>query len=649
LTIALFRSPAAVLRRIVRLPRKACLMHKSLPFLVCISALLSLVGCEHMVENRVVQRFAESIQEHDLEQMKAEASSKFEEQVVQGDDIFKALKLLDLPEGMPKITSVKNIRREKRGKVVQKRVYATIGPDHRKIIFMLKPDGISGRWVVDDLFLSKSDLDNNRSVAARLNVLLGVQEALDAWKSGSRDKILAAATPEFQQALVELTPLQMSQFAKKITAGLADATKIMPNERIGDETAELAIAKLEAQLVMTLRRDDKRWRLDDMSVKARRTGDDIASARLVAGAMSAALRFETAYRQSDKIALRDVCTPRFYEGCLASADVTTVRLPESGPGLDGFDIKLEEKTATFVVPAGSEWLKISLAQQPIERMHAAPRFLVDEVTIYDQTQDKRLSALFTARATLDAFCAAHGSRDLKAIKNYSTHDFNERVWDKAAVELLGSLPMAGFSRHRPKVLQLRFEGSLTEIMVEQGSTPVTYRLRDENGRILVDDLLSPSTAWPESLKASAEVLLPLLCFRDALRQSQMPLVLANASYEFSRIAWEHFEVAPKFDVDPESYFRVPLTLISRTENNAKVIYGDERFGAHVELVRERGQFAVDDVTLVSGRGDEQRIGLKKAIRTQLAHGEAGASAVSSEDRRGGLFLDEDVHSRRAAN
>ncbi|MBI3863886.1 MAG: hypothetical protein HY290_18505 [Planctomycetia bacterium] len=607
-------------------------MYRTLPFLLCGYAVCLVVGCEHMAESRVVHRFAESIREHDLAQMKAGASSDFEDRAVKGYDTFRALKLIELPEGMPKVVSVRDIKDDKK-KVVQKKVWTTVGKDKRRVAFMLKPDGKSGKWVVDDIYLSKADLDNNRSVAQRLAVLLSLQESLDAWKAGSRDQILAAATPEFAQSLAELSPLQVEQFARKITGDLADTTRILGDERIGDETAELAIARPEADLVMAFRRDGSRWRLDDLAVKARRTGDGIASARLVAGAMSSALKFEHAYSHADKRTLQEVCTARFYNGCLASADLATVSLPQSEPGLAGFDIKLEEKMATFIVPSGNEWLKISLALQPVERLHAAPRYLVDEVTIYDQTQDKRLSALFTARATLETFCAALARRDLKSIRQSATHDFNERVWEQAAGELLGSLPTAAFAHIPPRLLHTRFEGSLTEMMVEHGETPVTYRLRDEGGRILVDDLVTPASGWPESAKAASEALLPVLNFRVALRQSQMDGVRAQSSREFLQYAWKHFDEAPKFDVQPEEYFKVPLTRIERMEDRASVQFGDDRFGARFELVRERGQFVVDDVTLISGRSEDQRIALKRTIRTQLAEGDQPATAGATNNRR----------------
>src|SRR5262249_52337134 len=163
------------------------------------------VGCSHMVENRVVQAFAESLKDHDLATMKAESSRELEEKAVNGDETFRALKLIELPEGMQKVVNVKPIKDED-GKPIAKHVLATIGKDNRKVVFRLKPDGNSDRWVVDDLFLSKDDYENNRSVATRLGVVLSVQEALDAWKAGTRDRILGVATPEFAQALSQLSP-----------------------------------------------------------------------------------------------------------------------------------------------------------------------------------------------------------------------------------------------------------------------------------------------------------------------------------------------------------------------------------------------------------------------------------------------------------
>jgi hypothetical protein len=572
-----------------------------------------------MVESRVVTAFAQSLQAQDSEKLIAETSSDFESKAVKGDETFRALKLIELPEGMPKVTFVKSILDEDGKKVVAKRVTATVGKDKRKLYFNLKRDGASNRWVVDDLFLSKDDLENNKSVAVRLAVLLALQESLDAWKSGAREQILTAATPEFAQALNGLTTLQLAQFAKKVTSDMPETTKVESDDEIGEETAAMKVLKGDGDLILKFRRVGQGWRLDDLAVRSRRVGDDVASARLVSAAMGAALKFESAFRRSDKRALEQVCTASFFEGSLAPSDLAQVHLPETGPGLDDFDIKLDNARATFVVRSGDEELTISLKQQDIERLHAIPRYLVDDVTIYDlkSAQDKRLSSLFTAQATMEQFSIALAKRDIETLKKNSTHDFNQRVWDKTALAHFDGLPMISPAAVKPTILQTSFKGSLTEILIEQGETPMTYVLRDEGGRMLVDDVISPASDWPESLKASVEVLISILNFRSALATSNMEAIRETASNDFTRFAWNHFQMAPQFDLNPEEFLKTPLTRIRRSEDRAEVSFGDTRHGARFQMVKEKGQFQVDDVTLVAGPLDRDQIPMKRTIRTQL--------------------------------
>src|SRR5579863_6572360 len=259
-------------------------MRTILPFLLCGIVLGLSAGCAHMVASQVVTAFARSLQDHDSTKLIAETSADFGSKAIKGDDTFRALKMMELPEGMPRVTFVKAIKDEEGKRVVAKRVTAVVGKDKRKLYFNLKRDGNSNRWVVDDLFLSKDDLENNKSVAIRLAVLLALQESLDAWKSGAREQILAAATPEFGQALGDLTALQLAQFAKKVTTEMTETTKVVSNEYIGDETAEMLIVKGDTDLILRFQRDGQRWRLDDLAVRSngrlRNAGTDIASARL---------------------------------------------------------------------------------------------------------------------------------------------------------------------------------------------------------------------------------------------------------------------------------------------------------------------------------------------------------------------------------
>ena len=294
-------------------------------------------------------------------------------------------------------------------------------------------------------------------------------------------------------------------------------------------------------------------------------------------------------------------------------------MPETGPGLDDFDIKLDNARATFVVRAGDEELTISLKQQDIERLHAIPRYLVDDVTIYDlkSAQDKRLSSLFTAQVAMESFNAALAKRDVETLKKNATHDFNQRVWARMTAAHFDGLPMAQLTAVRPTILHTRFKGSLTEILIEQGDTPMTYVLRDEGGRMLVDDILSPAGDWPESMKSAVEVLISIVNFRTALAGSNMEAIRGAASDDFTRFAWNHFQIAPEFDLDPHDFLKSPLSKISRSEDRAHVVFGDARHGARFQMVREKDQFVVDDVTLIAGPLERDQIPMKRTIRTQL--------------------------------
>lgn len=602
-------------------------MRTILSVVLCGIPLCLAAGCTHMVESRVVQAFAESLQEHDAKRLKAEASSEFEDKALKGDETFRALKLIKMPEGMPKVISVKDIRDESGKDVVEKRVVAAIGKEGRKVAFRLTREGGNGHWVVDDVFLSKEDYGTaNKSVATRLAVLLSLQESLDAWKSGDRSQILAAAAPEFAQALSELTPEQLTHFAKTVTSDMADV-RILPDERVGPETAELRLARDGGELVMQFRRFENHWKLDDLALEAHRGGQDIASARHVAAAMASAFRFQGAFRGSDKRTLAEVCTPQFFKGSLATADLGQVKLPEPSPAMDDFDMKLEGAKATFVIRSPTEMLKISLAQQPKQELHSAPRFLVDEVTIYDlrSAQDKRLSSLFTAHATMERFAAALAAGNVANLKRDSTHDFNQRAWENAAPEQFESLPMTRVAAVKPHIVQTRFKGSLTEVLVEQGDSPLTYVLRDEGGRMLVDDVLVPAHGWPESMKTTLDLMIPVLKFAAGLSQSNLDAARDYSSGNFNHYVWNHFDEAIDFEPSPESFLNSPLASISLSADRADVVLGNRNHGAKVFLIKEQGHFRVDDVSLVFGPGQEREIHLKRAIRMQISEGDLSSA------------------------
>jgi hypothetical protein len=224
---------------------------------------------------------------------------------------------------------------------------------------------------------------------------------------------------------------------------------------------------------------------------------------------------------------------------------------------------------------------------------------------------------------MEVFGSALADGDVTALKSCSTHDFNQRVWEKEGIARhVSELPVGRSRTAKPQIVQTRFQGALTEILVEQGETPLTYVMREEAGRMLVDDVLIPSPGWPESLKVTAELLLPVLNFAAGLRESRIDVVRGTSTADFTKFAWSHIDRTPDFEPMPDAFFRTPLTSVSLAADRADVTFGNSRRGARFFLVKERGQFRVDDVMLVTGPGTDQQIPLKRTIRTQLAQGGA---------------------------
>ena len=106
-------------------------------------------------------------------------------------------------------------------------------------------------------------------------------------------------------------------------------------------------------------------------------------------------------------------------------DLSLVELPGVSNGEEKFDLKLDGTSATFIVPAGSEMVKLTLEQQNPTKFNSTSRYLVDDVTIYELngSQDKRLSALFTAHQALNDFSVALAEHNLKALRAHSKGDW----------------------------------------------------------------------------------------------------------------------------------------------------------------------------------------------------------------------------------
>jgi len=598
------------------------MLRPSLSALTVLGLLAGASGCKHMTETKVITAFHRSLSEHDLDRLRDHVTDEFEDKAVKGADTFEALDLIDFPEGKIKVVKVVDTETDDKKRPLEKKVTVEVGETKQRVVVFLKKDEERNRWVVRDEYLRREDMEKNRALSTRLEVLIGVNSVVSGLRTGVRDNLGGVATPEFSQSLAGLSEDHYRQLATKLTGGLAPQARVLPNDRIGEETAAVRVARSDGELVLEFRRGSGRWLLDDISLETRKGQGDIASVRDMSGALGTAIWFLQCYQQQNHQQLAELCRPEFFQGSLKEADLSQVPLPSEPANMQDFEIDLKDRTAAIVIRHGQELVKINLERIGERTIHEAPRYVVEEVTIYElnRQQDKRLSALFHNRRALAGFAQAITEQDLTALLTLTTHDFKDRVWQAVTPGHFTWLPGHSLFAGEVKVLQTWFKGPLTEVLVEHGDTPVTYQLRDEDGRLRVDDVLVPASDCPQSWKSTLEAMIPVANFALALEQQDMNRLRGVASRDFTKSVWMHLDSVPDFDPTPQRYLREPLQAISIQGTGTVVVLGSHHRGARVQLVRENGRYRVEDMTLIAGKLPDERIALKRTIKTQLAEG-----------------------------
>ncbi|MGH7127245.1 MAG: hypothetical protein ACREJB_19215, partial [Planctomycetaceae bacterium] len=374
---------------------------------------------------------------------------------------------------------------------------------------------------------------------------------------------------------------------------------------------------------------DDAWKVDDLAVESRSEQEHVPSLVKTATAMKTAAAFLTAFANEDVGALERVATEKFFRSSLAPADLSSVRLPSAEIDPDDYTVKLIGERADFVIRGETETVQLTMVRTDAGSDADAPvAFAVEDVTIYelDGREEKRLSALFTSQGVMRLFADALARGDLAMLRTVSTADLNDRVWQHAEQGGMALLPVEDVPAGPPRILATHFDGPITEIAVRQGPLAMSYLLRDRDGEVQVDDVLLPFPNRPESLKKSAEILLPVRRFTAALAATEIAALQRNASKDFNRLVWKQTEIVPDIGFDLLAHLRAPLRGITElSANEFLVTLGDERLGAQVLLVREYAHLVVDDVHLIAGTDPSQRVAMKNAMRLRMAQGDYAAA------------------------
>lgn len=603
---------------------------------------LSLSGCANVVETRTIELFSKALESGDLQQLKKATSTDFEERALRQNAALDDLKLLRLPTGDLEIDKVEEVS------PTVKRVTVMVGESKQKLKYQLKLDPRTKKWVVDDIYLKqkKEGVTATKSVTEQMDLLLSVREFLDAWKDGDREDVLRTVTPDFAEALRPLPPAYLNRLTQQIVGKQKTGKRLQPRAQLDENTAHVRLPIAVGELWLTAKRTDGHWLVDEVEINSREEKEAVPSTRQLAQVTHAATAFLNAYQTGDKSSLQALCTTKFFNSSLAPANLSQVTLPSGDVPAENVQIqvawqgfsagnaeesKLRGKHSDFVVEGPNEVLKLSLLREDADDSDHKAKYLIEEVTLYelDSRQEKRLSALFTAHALVQIFAEALASHDLDTLRSNSSLDFRRRAWDPIHVGTLDRMPLHEIEDATPKVQSTVFNGSLTEVTVTQGSRALTYMLQDRQGELLVDDVLMPTIGRPSSLKATLELMLPVLEFADGTRLGQLDALQRNSSRDFNRLVWHVTPKIPNSGYDIAQHLQTPLVSIDQTDDRAKLVLGNDKFGAHVTLIRESGRFVVDELLLVSGTMPRDHVELKRHLRMHIA-----AYGVGKQPREG---------------
>ncbi len=605
---------------------------------ICLTLVVTGVGCSHLFESRAINRFSENLQKQDLNGLKQASTDEFAEKALRTATALEDIKILRVPDGKLTVVEVEEIDKDRR------RVTVKAGEAKKEVFYELVRT-YANHWVVDDVYLKqkKTGVVAYKSVTEQMNLLLTVREFLDAWDGGERASVFAVTSPEFSATLERLPPAYLARLTANITGERSAKSTFKPQAQMEEETAVVKLPRQGGETVLSLKLKGEKWVVTDIAIDAKEESQRIPSVHKLALAVVACTDFLTAYQKGDKDELQILCDHDFFQGSLKVADLKQVVLPSPQLPEHEMEVQLRSQRADFILRGEHDVVQIDLRREDSPEPLAPPKFRVCDVTIYEleTKQEKRLSALFTSQDMLELFCQALADRDLDHLRHSSSQDFSSRVWRRLNAATVIGLPLETFDDAKPEVISTAFQGSLTRVEARQNGQPVTYLLREENGRFYVDDIQWQITGRPSSVKQTLDLMIPMKNFAAAVALGREPteqkavleMLQQTCSTDFNRMVWQQTPFLPNSGLSSDTFLNAPLRSIVQTENEAIIRVGDEQYGAEVQMRKENQRFVVDEIRLIAGVAESERIEVKHTLRNLLAQGRAVPPEGSENELR----------------
>ncbi|MCA8983813.1 MAG: hypothetical protein KDA76_08635 [Planctomycetaceae bacterium] len=604
-------------------------------------------GCANFYEKKAITAFQTGLEAGDLAALREKSTEQFQHRALRHPQADEALSQLKIPDGKFKITDVEDVSK------TEKKVTVAFGEDQkRKILYRLVKDEKTKSWNVDDIYLRQRSGDKVMAMAVteQMDVLLSAREFHEAWASGDRQQVLAKSDPQLAAELSQLPPAVLANYISRILGHSDNSRSFKPETHISGESAVVRLNRSHGTLVFSMEQGESGgWQVKDLSLESRGEEGGIASLTKTVQLTNRAMHFLEAWQQQDKEALKQITQSRFFKAGLAPANLAEVTLP--GPyDINAYvEVKILDARADVVVNSESHTVRLTLS----ETGERTGNYEVSDVFLYnlENRQTLSLSSAMTARPVAELFIEALRIRDPKMLQYSSTLDLHKQTWNRMSEQTLAILPLPLENLENTEIIDTKFAGSVTQVVLRGGSQQLTLTLHDQNGKVLVDDLLisdyePEGTQEPRSLKSYVAAIAPVYELaatihhnkpQDALRLVtddfydrvfSLAQVMPESSYVYlDYVSGGKPRIKPAVDPNATSATSMKANLIQpkqplverfqQDEGDLLVEFSLPEGSMQVSLRNEQGLFRIDDA-IISTPGNEVAKRLKQSMRMDIA-------------------------------
>jgi hypothetical protein len=394
-------------------------------------------------------------------------------------------------------------------------------------------------------------------------------------------------------------------------------------------------------MFLEMRQAESGWLLHDLAIEpTSKDSTGIRNLSRMVSALNQSAAFLKGYSAGERDVLEKSASGSFYEKCLAAARLEDIPLPtpvllksdfEARQFTDGTDTV---KRVELLLRDGDKTYMLTLRdEEPVnaDGTRGLAEYRVDEVTMFEKNDQevKRMSSVFLSHAVVNLYVAALRDRDITKLKELSTNNFSDRVWNRPEAAHFAIMPEPDIPDAQPQVLTTIFRGDTSEVTIALGDTPMTLLLQLARGWMVVDDVLLPAMDRPTSLKANLEVLLTVQAFAAAAQRKDLNGLMKYSADGLDRIVWRQVAEVPALTQQLVLPMLSEVVAVRPGEDWTLVQTSHGDVDAEIKLVKEGETYLIHDVSLVNASQPDQRLDFLATLRQMIASGQLGSAAQRS--------------------